>query len=165
MRPLLLLLLGSKNVTENSKVYITNPRVYTDYSHGFDLNMQKNINIIKKELKLNQKEMKELLKFNKAEKKYLEGEQEDIHIRLLEIERKAKEIKEASIEKGLIGKMAKKNIEASIIMDEINLNRVCFTDESMEEVECNSKSLIKDVQDFLDLARGKRWNKCLIDLI
>lgn len=150
----IVIITGNKNVTEHSKIYITNPRVYTDYVQVFDPNMQEAIDIIKKELDLNQTEMKELLKFHRSQKKRLESEQEDLHTRLMIIGRRAKEIKGHSIEKNLIEKLIKKNIEINVVMDEITLNKVYFTNESMEEVACVSEKLTKDVQIFLEVTNG-----------
>jgi len=147
------IIIGNKNVTEHSKIYITSPKVFINYVDKFDSNMKKDIAHIKKELDLNQTEMKELVSFYNNEKKRLEGKKEDLRTRLAIIRRQAKEIKRASIEKGLIGKLVKKNIEINTVMDEIIYNKVRFTVESTKQVISISENLIKDVHGFLRAMR------------
>ena len=144
-----IIIIGNKNLTEHSKIYITNPKVFINYVDKFDSNMKKDITHMKKELNLNQTEMKELMNFYNTEKKRLEGKKDDLRTRLALIRRQAEEIKRVSIEKGLIGKLVKKNVEINIVMDEIIYNKVRFTVDSTEEVISISENLIKDVHGFL----------------
>ena len=148
-----IIIIGNKNVTEHSKIYITNPKVFINYVDKFDSNMKKDITHMKKELNLNQTEMKELMNFYNTEKKRLEGKKDDLRTRLALIRRQAEEIKRVSIEKGLIGKLVKKNVEINSVMDEIIYNKVRFTVESTEEVISISENLIKDVHGFLGAMR------------
>ncbi len=148
-----IIIIGNKSVTEHSKIYITNPKVFINYVDKFDSNMKKDISHMKKELNLNQTEMKELMNFYNTEKKRLEGKKDDLRTRLALIRRQAEEIKRASIEKGLIGKLGKKNVEINIVMDEIIYNKVRFTVESTGEVISISENLIKDMHGFLGAMR------------
>jgi len=148
-----IIIIGNKNMTEHSKIYITNPKVFINYVDKFDSNMKKDITHMKKELNLNQTEMKELMNFYNTEKKRLEGKKDDLRTRLALIRRQAEEIKRVSIEKGLIGKLVKKDVEINIVMDEIIYNKVRFTVDSTEEVISISENLIKDVHGFLGAMR------------
>lgn len=145
-----LIISNNKKITEHSKIYITNPKVKTDYVQRFDPIIQEEIVKIKVKFDLNQTEMKKLSQNYNADMKLLKGQKEDLHLRLALIEERAKEIKIDGIVKKLIGNLIKKRVEIKSVMNEITLNKICFSDESMAEVLCNLEDLSIEMQGYLE---------------